>query len=76
MPMERIIRMFAGTFILVSLLLAHYHSVNWLWFTAFVGFNLLQSSLSSFCPLEIILRKLGFGGCCGAEKAAPSCCSK
>lgn len=76
MPMERIIRMFAGTFILLSLLLAHYHSVNWLWFTAFVGFNLLQSSFSNFCPLEIFLRKLGLGGCCGTEKTAPSCCTK
>ena len=64
MSLERIIRMFAGTFILVSLLLAHYHNPNWLWFTAFVGFNLLQSSLTKFCPLEIILKKLGVGGSC------------
>lgn len=76
MPMERIIRMFAGTFILLSLLLAHYHSLNWLWFTAFVGVNLLQSSFSNFCPLEIILRKLGVGTCCGTKPTAPSCCSK
>ena len=61
MPMERIIRMFAGSFILLSLLLAHYHSPNWLWFTTFVGFNLLQSSFTNFCPLEIILRKVGRG---------------
>ncbi len=57
--MERIIRRFAGTFILASLALAHYHNPNWLWFTAFVGFNLLQSSFTNFCPLELILRKLG-----------------
>jgi hypothetical protein len=69
MNLERYIRLFAGTFILTSLVLAHYHSPNWLWFTAFVGFNLLQSSLTRFCPLEIILRKLGVG------KAAGSCCS-
>ena len=61
MTLERYIRFFAGTFILVSLLLAHYHSPNWLWFTTFVGFNLLQSSLTCFCPLEIILKKLGVG---------------
>ena len=60
--MERIIRRFAGTFILVSLLLAHFHSLNWLWLTAFVGFNLLQSSFTNFCPLELILRKIGVGG--------------
>lgn len=69
--MEMIIRRFAGSFILASLLLAHYHSPYWLWFTAFVGFNLLQSSFTRFCPLEIILRKLGVGvasGCCGTGK--------
>ena len=65
--MEMIIRRFAGTFILASLLLAHYHSSNWLWFTAFVGFNLLQSSFTCFCPLEIVLRKLGVGCSCSAK---------
>ncbi len=71
--MEMIIRRFAGTFILASLALAHYHSRYWLWFTAFVGFNLLQSSFTNFCPLEIILRKLGVGqSCCGA-KAQQGC---
>lgn len=70
MKMEMIIRRFAGSFILISLLLAHYHSPYWLWFTAFVGFNLLQSSFTNFCPLEIILRKLGVGcGCSACEKA-------
>lgn len=68
MTLERYIRMFAGIFILTSLLLAHFHSQNWLWFTAFVGVNLFQSSLTQFCPLEIILKKLGVGnggaGCC------------
>ncbi len=59
--MERIIRRFAGTFILISLALAHYHNPNWLWLTAFVGFNLLQSSFTNFCPLELILRKVGVG---------------
>jgi hypothetical protein len=60
--MENIIRRIAGTFILISLLLAHFHSPNWLWFTAFVGFNLLQSSFTHFCPMETILKKLGVGG--------------
>lgn len=68
MTMERYIRLFAGSFVLLSLLLSHLHSRHWLWFTAFVGFNLLQSSLTRFCPLEIILRKLGVGGsCCGTD---------
>lgn len=69
MTLERYIRMFAGTFVLASLALAHFHSPNWLWFTAFVGLNLLQSSLTRFCPLEIILKKLGVG------KGGASCCS-
>jgi hypothetical protein len=75
MKMQLIIRRFAGTFILASLLLAHYHSPYWLWFTAFVGFNLLQSSFTNFCPLEIILRKFGVAGsCCAAEKTDGSSC--
>jgi hypothetical protein len=68
MKMHLIIRRFAGIFILLSLVLAHYHSQYWLWFTAFVGFNLLQSSFTNFCPLEIILKK------CGVGKDAGSCC--
>lgn len=64
MKIELLIRRFAGSFILASLLLAHYHSPNWLWVTAFVGFNLAQSSFTRFCPLAIILKKLGVGGSC------------
>jgi hypothetical protein len=58
MKIENQVRAFAGTFILISLVLAHYHSTNWLFFTTFVGVNLLQSSFTGFCPLEIILRKI------------------
>ena len=58
MPIEMQIRAFAGTFILASLALYHYHSHYWLYFTAFVGANLLQSAVTRFCPLEIILRKV------------------
>ena len=71
MKMDRIIRRFAGSFVLLSLLLAHYHSPYWLWFTAFVGFNLFQSSFTNFCPLEIVLKKLGVGkeaSCCADDK--------
>jgi hypothetical protein len=77
MKMQLIIRRFAGAFVLASLLLAHYHSPYWLWLTAFVGFNLLQSSFTNFCPLEIVLKRLGVGGaCCAADKPAASCCAK
>ena len=56
---ERIVRIIAGSFILISLLLAHFHSPNWLWFTAFVGLNLLQSGVTDWCPMMTILEKLG-----------------
>ncbi len=58
MTVENKVRAFAGCFILISLALAHWVSPNWLWFTAFVGANLLQSSFTGFCPLEMILRRL------------------
>jgi hypothetical protein len=59
MSIDRIVFAVAGSFILISLLLAHYHSENWLWFTAFVGANLLQSAFTGFCPMAMILKKLG-----------------
>ena len=59
MSIDRIVIAVAGSFILISLLLAHYHSENWLWFTAFVGANLLQSAFTGFCPMAILLKKLG-----------------
>lgn len=56
---NRYIRAIAGTFILISLLMAIYVNINWLWFTGFVGINLLQSSFTSWCLMEKILKKLG-----------------
>jgi hypothetical protein len=56
---ERIVLAFAGFAILLSLGLAHYVNLNWLWLTAFVGFNLLQSAFTGFCPLAIVLKKAG-----------------
>lgn len=55
---NRIVRGVAGTFILISLLLAIYVNINWLWFTAFVGANLLQSSLTKWCLMDSILEKV------------------
>ena len=59
MTIDRVVFAVAGSFILISLLLAHYHSENWLWFTAFVGANLFQSAFTGFCHMAIILKKLG-----------------
>ena len=59
MTVDRIVHTVAGTFVLASLALARLHSPNWLWFTAFVGANLLQSGLSNWCLMTTLLRKLG-----------------
>ena len=56
---NRIVRGVAGSFVLISLILAVYVNIDWLWFTAFVGANLLQSSLTKWCLLEDILKKFG-----------------
>jgi len=59
MTVERLVVIVAGTFILLSLALSQLHHPAWLWFTAFVGANLLQSAFTGFCPLAIILKKAG-----------------
>lgn len=59
MNIDRLVLRFAGFMVLASLLLAELHSSYWLWLTAFVGFNLFQSSFTGFCPLAIVLKKLG-----------------
>lgn len=65
---ERIVRTVAGSMVLLSVIMSQLHSLNWLWLTAFVGFNLLQSSITRFCPLEWGLKKFGVesggGKCC------------
>ena len=74
MTVERIMRIMAGTMVLISLALAHFMGqidltrMSWLWFTTFIGFNLLQSGFTGFCPPETLLRKMGIkeggGACC------------
>lgn len=73
MSIERIVRIVAGFFILLSLGLAHFGGsidlgqMSWLWFTGFVGLNLFQSGFTNLCPLVSILKKAGFkegGACC------------
>lgn len=60
---EMVIRRFAGTFVLLSLALGWWVNPAWFLFTAFVGFNLIQSSITGFCPLERILAHFGLFGC-------------
>lgn len=64
MTVERLVMAFAGGFILMSLGLAQFHSVNWLWLTAFVGANLLQAAFTGFCPLAMILKKFNIKSGC------------
>jgi hypothetical protein len=59
MSIERIVLAVAGSFILISVILAATVSPLWLWFTGFVGLNLLQSAFTGFCPLATILKKFG-----------------
>ena len=59
MSIDRWVLRFAGFMVLLSLALAQVHSSNWLWLTTFVGLNLFQSSFTGFCPLAIVLKKMG-----------------
>jgi len=56
---DKLVFRIAGIFVLASLFLAQLHSPYWLWFTAFVGANMLQASFTGFCPMAKILAKLG-----------------
>jgi len=68
MSIESVIRVLAGSMVLLSLALAQFLSPWWLLLTAFVGVNLIQSALTGFCPPEIFLRRLGVG------ESKSSCC--
>jgi len=59
MNIDRLVFSVAGSFILLSVMLSQVHSPYWLYFTAFVGANLLQSSITGFCPMAVILKKAG-----------------
>lgn len=60
MTVERILRLMAGSFVLISLALGHWVSGYWFLFTAFVGLNLVQSGITNWCPAMTFLRKMGF----------------
>jgi Protein of unknown function (DUF2892) len=60
MSIDRAVIAFAGTIVLLSLALSLFHHPAWLWLTAFVGANLLQSAFTGFCPLAMLLKRFGF----------------
>ena len=59
MSLDRAVQAFAGIMVIISLLLTKFVHPNFFWLTAFVGFNLFQSAFTGFCPLALILRRLG-----------------
>jgi hypothetical protein len=59
MTLEAMLRLIAGTFVMLSVLLAMFVDERWLWFTLFVGANLFQSAFSKWCPMMVFLRKAG-----------------
>jgi Inner membrane protein YgaP-like, transmembrane domain len=62
MDLNRWLRLIAGAFIVLSVLLGHFVSEWWYLFTAFVGLNLFQSAFTNWCPMMAFLRKLGISG--------------
>ena len=70
MVIERIVRIVAGTFIMASVALSHFHHPYWLYFTLFVGANLFQSGISRWCLMEDILKAIGFRSCCSETLAS------
>ena len=59
MTVERALRLIAGAFVILSVLLGIYVNANFLWFTLFVGLNLFQSAFTNWCPMMLVLRKGG-----------------
>jgi len=59
MSIERSLSVLAGIFVMSSALLSIYHSPEWIWLTIFIGFNLIQSAFTGFCPPAWVMRKMG-----------------
>ncbi|MGX9416740.1 YgaP family membrane protein [Vibrio sp. WJH972] len=59
MTIDKGIQIFAGVMVLVSLVLTYFVHANFVWFTAFIGVNLIQSAFTGFCPAVFFLKKLG-----------------
>ena len=71
MHTERIIRLVAGLLVMTGVVLGAKVHPAWLLLPAFVGFNLAQSAITGFCPLEILLRRCGVPSACGRKAAGP-----
>ncbi|TOC38562.1 rhodanese [Vibrio parahaemolyticus] len=60
MTLENAVRVFAGTMVLVSVILTVFVHSNFIWFTVFIGVNLIQSAYTGICPAAYFLKKFGF----------------
>ncbi|HCE1795594.1 TPA: DUF2892 domain-containing protein [Vibrio parahaemolyticus] len=60
MTLENAVRVFAGTMVLVSVILTVFVLSNFIWFTVFIGVNLIQSAYTGICPAAYFLKKFGF----------------
>ncbi len=59
MNLDKLVLLFAGIMVLLSVALTRWHHQNWIWLTAFLGFNLIQASLTGFCPVVFMMKKVG-----------------
>lgn len=59
MTLDKAVLMFAGFMVLISLALGYWHSPYWLLLTAFAGLNMIQASVTGFCPAAMVFRKIG-----------------
>ncbi|MCE6949848.1 DUF2892 domain-containing protein [Cereibacter sphaeroides] len=67
MTLDRMVMTFAGCMVLLSVLLTAFVSPYFVWFTVFIGLNLIQSSFTGFCPAAILFRKMGVKAGCAFD---------
>ena len=67
MSIDRVVLAFAGCVVLLSLILGHFVHPYWLFLAAFAGANMLQAAFTGFCPLAMILKKVGVKPGCAFE---------
>jgi hypothetical protein len=59
MNLDKFVFMFAGTMVLLSVFLTQWYHQNWVWLTVFIGLNMIQASLTGFCPVVFAMKKAG-----------------
>ena len=59
MNLDKVVLLFAGIMVLFSVVLTQWHHQNWIWLTVFIGGNMIQASLTGFCPVVFVMKKAG-----------------